>query len=152
MAIYRPFVPDLVVKNLDGGSIAVVEVKGGMYMSKDYAIDIRRNMLAEGLPAHIPYFLILSQDLGFLWKDSEQNDLNTPPTYEFPMNEVIKRYSTEEPDRRLPVIELEYVMLQWLTSLSIEPQKVAEEPEKTLAASGFMDAIKDALVLIEEKL
>ncbi len=151
MALSRSFTPDLVIKNLDSDPIAVIEVEGGTYMSSDFATEIRRNMLRSGLPTHIPYFLVLSQDLGYLWKDSEQNGPGTPPTCEFPMDGIIRRYSNREPNQRLFETELEYVMLKWLTSLSIKPQ-VTEEPEKTLATSGFIDAIKEAMVLIEEKL
>ena len=152
MALSRSFTPDLVIKNLDSDPIGIVEVVGGTYMSRDYAIEIRQNMLRSGLPTHVPYFLILSQDLGYLWKDSEQNGPDTPPTYEFPMGEIVKQYSTGDTNRRLPRIELEYVMLKWLTILSIKPQEATEEAEEILAASGFINAIEDAMVLIEEKL
>ncbi len=152
MALSRSFTPDLVIKNLDGDPIAVVEVKGGTNVSADFAIEIRRNTLESGLPRHIPYFLVLSQDVGYLWKDSEENNSGTSPTYEFPMNKVIRRYSTKEPSQRLFETELEFVMLQWLTNLSTKPQEAIDEPEKTLARAGFSDAIKEAMVLIEEKL
>ena len=64
------------------------------------------------------------------------------------MDGVIRNYSNRKPDERLFETELEYVMLKWLTILSIKPQEATEEPEKTLAASGFISAIRDAMVLI----
>jgi hypothetical protein len=62
----KMFVPDLVIQDNKGNPIAVVEVKSRADLSQDVAIQIRRSMLARGLPAQIPYFLLLSQDEGYL--------------------------------------------------------------------------------------
>jgi hypothetical protein len=68
------------------------------------------------------------------------------------MDKVVARYSKREPGQRLYSTELELLVLHWLTNLSTKSQKVTEEPEKTLALSGFNDSIKEAMVLIEEEL
>ncbi len=62
------FRPDLLIENSDGDPIALVEVEAMSNLTRDEAIEIRRNIVARSLPAHIPYFLLLSQDVGFLWK------------------------------------------------------------------------------------
>src|SRR5258708_32928803 len=144
------FLPDLVIKNSEGLPVAVVEVQSRRDMSSNVATEIRHSLLARGLPAQIPYFLLLSQDVGYLWKTSDT--LDAPPTYNFPMDNVIMRYSTGASDRRLYETELALLILQWLINLSIKPQNAVEEPEKTLELVGFNNAIKDAVVLIEEKL
>lgn len=146
------FQPDLFIKSSDGRPIAIVEVKSRQNLSRDVATEIRRNMLARGLPAQIPYFLLLSQDVGYLWEGSKQDSPDAPPMYEFPMDKVVTRYSNREPGQRLYEGELELLVLQWLTNLSAKPQEATEEPEKTLARSGFNDSIKRAMVLIEEGL
>jgi len=68
------------------------------------------------------------------------------------MGGIIKQYSTVGTSRRLPQTELEYAILKWMTTLSIKSQEAIEEAEETLAASGFINAIKDAMVLIEDEL
>ena len=146
------FRPDLLIKDLEGHPIAVVEVQSRLNMSSDVATEIRRSILNRGLPTHMPYFLLISQDKGFLWIDTPSNDFDNPPDYEFPMIEVVGRYSRRKPDQRLYQTELELLILQWLTNLSSKPQRVNEEPEKTLALTGFTDSIKDAMVLLEEEL
>ena len=143
------FRPDLLIKNFDGDPIAVVEVKAMSNLTRDEAIVIRRNMLARGLPAHVPYFLLLSQDTGYLWKESKQYGTSETPMYEFPMDKVMNRYLDKEAQERLYGSVLELVMLQWLDNLSTKPQSTTEEPEKTLALAGFNDSIKGAMVLIE---
>ncbi|MBV9259285.1 MAG: hypothetical protein JO215_14820, partial [Ktedonobacteraceae bacterium] len=87
---------------------------------------------------------------GYLWKEAEQNGSNEVPAYVFPMDRVVARYSKRAFDRRLYETELSLLVLQWLTHLSTGASEISEEPEKTLALSGFSDSIKNAMVLIEE--
>ena len=148
----RSFRPDLVIENADGHPIAVVEVKSRLNLSSDVATEMRRNIMERGLPEHIPYFLLLSQDVGYLWKESKQASSSEDPSYVFPMDKVIARYSKRVSDRRLYETELSLLVLQWLTHLSTEASEMSEEPEKTLALSGFNDSIKNAMVLVEEEL
>ncbi len=143
------FRPDLLIENSDGDPIALVEVEAMSNLTRDEAIEIRRNIVARGLPAHVPYFLLLSQDVGFLWKESGRLSDSEPPTYEFPMHGVVNRYLDKEAQERLYGSVLELVMLQWLYNLSTKPQVITEEPEKTLARSGFNESIKGAMVLME---
>lgn len=152
MATTHSFKPDLVIKNLEGPPIAIVEVQTRSNLSRDVAAEIRRNMLERGLPSHLPYFMLLSQDNGYLWKEANSGTSLVQPNYEFPMRKVVERYSKHEPGQRLFEPELVYIVLDWLTNLSMQQQKVTEEPERTLAASGFNDSIKEAMVLLEEKL
>lgn len=146
------FEPDLQIRSIEGKPIAVVEVKGGENLSTDVAMEIRRSMLSRGLPSQIPYFLLLSQDDGYLWRGSRQPDPDTPPEYHFPMKSVISRYSLRRPDQRLYSTELELLVLHWLTNLIAKNQDTAEESEKTLAQAGFNDSVKNGVVLIEEAL
>jgi len=109
-------------------------------------------LIEYGVPARVPYFLILSQDMGFLWKEVKQADLDVPPTYEFPMDKVVTRYLKEDSGQRLYGSILELLVFQWLNDLATRPGNETEEPEKTLALSGFSQAIKDATILTEENL
>jgi hypothetical protein len=151
MAISRPR-PDILIKSPQGFPIAVVEVKNQQNLSRDVATKLRRDMVAHGFLPQIPYFLLTSQDVGFLWKEPKHVSFDAPPTYEFPMDKVVARYLKREPGQRLYGAELELVVLQWLTDLALGTQKVVEEPEKTLALSGFNESIKGATVLTEEEL
>lgn len=146
----QSFHADLIIKNIEGNPIAVVEVKNLKDLSREEAIEMRRILLTHGFPSYTPYFLLLSQEIGFLWKDVKPNDLDAAPTYEFPMDKVVVRYSEGTPTRRLYGAELEWLVLQWLTNLATKPQRYSEEPEKTLAHAGFNDSIKGASVFFGE--
>ncbi len=153
MAISQPRSrPDILIQSPEGYPIAVVEVKNQQNLTRDIATKLRRNMVAHGLLPQIPYFLLASQDVGFLWKEPKFVSYDTPPTYEFPMDKVINRYIKREPGQRLYGAELELIVLQWLTDLTQETQKNTEEPEKTLALSGFSKSIKGATVLAEDEI
>src|SRR5579863_7076647 len=101
------FLADLIIKNLEDHLIAVVEVKNLKDLSREEAIEMRRTLLEYGFPADVPYFLLLSQEVGFLWKETAVGDPNASPTYEFPMDKVVTRYSEEHAERRLYGAELE---------------------------------------------
>jgi hypothetical protein len=144
--------PDILIKSSQGYPIAVVEVKNRQYLSPDVAKELRRNMVARGVPSHVPYFLLLSQDVGFLWNATKQENPDTLPSYEFPMDKIVTRYLKESSEKRLYGEVFELLVLQWLNDLTMGAQKVVEEPEKTLALSGFNESIKGATVVAEEEL
>jgi hypothetical protein len=146
------FKPDLLIRDITGKPIAAVEVKSRDRLPTSEATEIRREMLGYGLPMQIPYFLLLSQDDGYLWKGSEQPGPDSPPLYHFPMDRVIRRYSPKNPQQRLYETELELLILHWLANLIARHQETTEEPEKTLAQAGFNASIQDGVVLIEEAL
>jgi hypothetical protein len=72
------------------------------------------------------------------------------PMYEFPMENVVKRYVQKEPDERLYGGVLDLVVQQWLSDLTRGIYKNLDEPEKTLAQAGFSDSIKGARVIAGE--
>lgn len=142
--------PDILIRSPEGSPIAVVEVKNIQNLSLKEVIDLRHSIALSGVAAQAPYFLLLSQDVGYLWKKTKHESLNEPPTAQFPMDKVVTRYSSNHSNRRLYNEVLEILVLQWLTNLSENPQQTTEEPERTLALSGFNESIKGATVLIGE--
>ncbi len=140
----RTFHPDLVIKSVDDTLIAVVEVRNQQDLSREDAIEMRHILIEHNYPSKVPYFLLLSQEVGFLWDETTQNDPDASPTYEFPMDKVVLRYFEEPPTERLYGDELELLVLQWLIGLTTKPQRINEEPEKTLERAGFNKYIKDA--------
>jgi len=143
---------DILLRTPGGDPIAVIEAKGAMNLTPELAVDIRRRMLAHGLPAHVPYFLLLTQERGYLWQDSALLRSDTPPTIEFPMTEVVTRYLPAAPGARLHGVQLELLLVQWLTELVAQMPRSQGEPERTLGKTGFLEAIRDAQVLHEAPL
>ena len=144
--------PDILIQDPEGYPIAVVEVKNLQNLTRDIATELRHNLINYGVPARVPYFLLLSQDIGFLWTESKQDDPHAPPIYEFPMDKVVTRYLKEDSARRLYGSVLELLVFQWLNDLATKPVNEGEEPEKTLDLSGFTKSIKGATILTEDNL
>ena len=104
---------DILIRNQKGQILAVVEIKNREDIDLDVATAFRRNMIAHGLIPQIPFFLLLSQDIGFIWKGTERPD--APPIYQFPMNNVVARYLPGlAPGERLKEVQLELVQLDKL--------------------------------------
>ncbi len=143
------FRADILVQSPDGRPIAVIEVKNRQHLSRDVAIDLH-SIMADGLPHLIPYFLLISQDTGFLWNEIGRKRLNTSPTLEFPMNDVVRRYLPEvSMQERLRDTELELIVLQWLIDLTGGIQEANQEPERSLALANFLNSIRGAMVVAE---
>jgi hypothetical protein len=141
---------DIVIRNSDGNAVAAVEVKNSANLSRDVAIDLRRTLLENGYVPVAPYFLILSQDSGFLWKDVGSAALDAPPTHEFSMRPVMQRYlSRIDTKERLSGSVLELLVLHWLNEIALNGHRPTDEPERLLAASGFLDSLHNATILVE---
>lgn len=148
MTTSRRRIVDILIQSPDGDTIAVVEIKNLRNLTPDEATQIRGSLADYGVLVQVPFFMLLSQDVGFLWKDSKYENFDAPPMYIFPMQNVIARYSDRKPGERLYEEEFEILALRWLNHLTIKAQNSGEEPEKTLVLSGFVEAIKDADVLL----
>ena len=70
-----------------------------------------------GFIANAPYFLMISQDIGFLWEDLESGITTSNPKLEFIMREVVSRYLPHLGEDRLSGSELEFLVIQWLMDL-----------------------------------
>ncbi len=144
---------DIVIRNSAGNAVALVEVNNSQNLSRDVAIDLRRTLIEHGLALAAPYFLILSQDYGFLWKDAGATDLDSPPTYEFSMRPVMQRYLSHiDTKDRLSGSVLELLVLHWLNEIALNGKQPEEDPERLLATSGFLDSLRDAMILVEANL
>jgi hypothetical protein len=140
---------DILIRDANGKTLAVVEVKNIQNLSRDEAMQLRRNLTDFGVPFQAPFYLLLSQDVGFLWKDSSYENLDVPPMYEFPMEDVVARYSHGKAGERLYGAVFEILALRWLNNLTAQPPTIDKEPERTLAQAGFLYAVQGADVLLE---
>lgn len=141
--------PDILIQTAEGETVAIVEVKNIANLTREEAIQLRRNLARYGVPFQAPFFLLLSQDVGFMWKDSKVENLDSAPDYEFPMAGVVARYSHRRPGERLYEEEFELLVFQWLNSLAVRPRENVEEPEKTLMLARFIEAVRNASILLE---
>ncbi len=144
----RTLQPSLTIEDSNEFPIAVVEVTSLPDIQLDEAIEIRSSMLECGLPVYIPYFLLLSPDIGFLWKGGPSSSMDSPPDLQFPMNSVTTRYLKGKPGDWSYPEALEWMALEWLMDLRAKPQEMEEEPDKMLAHAGFTDALHHSMILL----
>lgn len=141
--------PDIVIESPAGSPIAVVEIKNLPDFSRKEATEFRAVLLEHGYRTDPPYFLLLSQERGFLWKKSHPEDTTRFPL-EFDMRSVVTRYFPElAPDDRLREPELALIVLRWLWDLADMQLNTRDEPEHTLAATGFLRDIVDTEITLE---
>ncbi len=138
---------DILVRNSNGKSILVAEVKNRQNLSPSVATALRRNLAAHNLVPPSAYYLLASQDVGYLWKAADSSMPDTPPTLQFPMSDVIARYLPGVgPQERLRKGELEMLLLQWLQDLAGPNGNPPAEPEATLARTGLLDDLRGTTV------
>ncbi len=129
-----------------GELVAVVEVKNPQNLSPEAAVAFYEAVREHtGIP-HAPYFLLVSQDVGYLWLIERNNDPDSRPDVHFAMADVINRYW---PGRRgrLRGMELEFIVLQWLLDLARRVAAPQTEAEHELARVGFLEAIRGTNVV-----
>src|SRR5215211_3684499 len=123
---------DIIVQDADGGVLALVEVKNRENLTPDIAAALRRNLIAHGsVNWWARFFLIVSQDSGYLWDQESLPRLDvSPPTVVFPMRSVVERYLPSFVNgRRLSGSTLELAVSQWLWDLANEVEDRPREPE-----------------------
>jgi hypothetical protein len=145
---------DFIVQGPNRDVVALVEVKNLKELSADTAAAIRRNLVAHSdLGLRSPFFMLLSQDVGYLWDQrSVPNQLEAVPTTEFPMEPVVRRYLPSfVHGPRLRGSQLELAVNQWLSDLAAGAIARVEAPERALLGSGFLDMIRGGRVIAESE-
>jgi len=144
---------DIVVQAADGNLLAIVEVKNRENLTPVVAAQLRRNLMAHGqLNIIVRYFLIVSQDVGYLWDQKAHPSFDiVPSTLEFPMTQVIERYLPSFVGAgRLSNAQLELAVTQWLWDIAGDVGGRPRMPEDILAqAPDFLRLLRGALVSTE---
>ena len=137
---------DLVVQSDDGDIVALVEVKNQQQLTPEIAAAYRRNLDDHGaLKPWAPFFLLVSQEVGFLWDQRGSTSPETPPSVEFPMAPIVRRYLPWLADGEwLRKPELISAVTRWLSDLAEGCDDLVSA--EVLAQIGLLDMIKDGWV------
>lgn len=149
--------PDILIRSRDNVPIAIVEVKNRREWPETLVTSMRRNMIAHGILPPIPYFLLISQEQGFIWRQKsepeEDDSVDRPPDAKFSMLHIVDRYAPANlTGSWLRGAELQYVVQRWLDDLATGARHEGDNTEQILAEVGFINAIADASVLLEATL
>lgn len=144
------FQNDIVVYDAEQRLALVVEVKSRRGTNEEWAAETRRNLLAHGLLATTPYFLLALPDRFYLWVNQSQPDAF--PDYGVDPVPLLNPFwgSVGIPEHLSPptfemIIEGWLATLTWVDEL---PESVRENGN-WLIESGLFDAIKRGHLAVE---
>lgn len=129
--------------------VALVEVKSRPGTSREWAARFRRNLLSRGDVLPIRYFIIVTPDWLFLWKETEAST-DGAPHYSIDVRSFLRPYveRIDPGDGPLPGPAFELVVGAWFADLMYARERSPgdEEARGLLAESGLIDALKEGRV------
>lgn len=138
---------DLALYDRDGQLIAIAEVKNKVGTSREWAAKLRRNILAHGGFRTIDFFLLVTPDRLYLWKDAGGEPTPVDPTYEVDAHPLLEPYFAGAGMNPADVSgrAFELVVAAWLADLvrSEGSRENLADQQRWLAESGFLDAIRN---------
>lgn len=145
-----PITPDLVVYSRKNEPSLVVEVKNKKNASSDWARQFRRNLLLHGGFPSALFFLLVTPDRLFLWREQGRNQ-DVEPSAEVPTSETFKLFLEVLPSDRLDEVSLELITQAWLSSLadlSLRSEEIAAQ-HGWIEESGLLEAIRGGHVELD---
>lgn len=138
------YVADIAVYDNATLPILFVRVRNYPDMSREVALEAWQDELEfiPNLPRNVDYYLLAGQDKSYLWVMTLNKE---EPTLEFSLTPIIKRYSPDSDlSKNLNNLTIESALSSWLFDLTWNRIELNQEPEKTLAQYGFIEAVKNA--------
>lgn len=137
---------DYTIYDSGGQLAAVVEVKSTQGTSVEWAAEFRRNLLSHGGESRPTFFLIVTPDRIYLWKNAGVIPEIVAPDYEVDAAPVFQPYfdAARLDVNHIDEFAFEMIVSSWLTNLALVRDAVAELPshECEFIESGFVDAIR----------
>lgn len=144
---------DLALYDHDGQLAAIAEIKNKVGTSPEWAAKLRRNILAHGDFLGIGFFLLVTPDRLYLWKNAGGEPRLVEPTYEIDARPRLQPYFARAGVDPSGVSgrAFELVVTAWLADLvrsAGSPETLAEAP-RGLVESGFLAAVRNGRVEYE---
>lgn len=139
---------DFIAYDPKGQIILVGEVKSRAGTSEKWATGFRRNMLAHGTVPDAPFFLIVTPERLYFWKQDQSEHNDSPPEFTFDTRKEFKHYFADS-DKTPGIVgeqALEFLVLSWLKEIARRsPERVTNEPSmRWLADSGLLKSLEEA--------
>ena len=137
---------DYTIYDSGGQLAAVVEVKSTQGTSVEWAAEFRRNLLSHGGESRPTFFLIVTPDCIYIWKNAGIIPRIVAPDFAVDARPVFQPYfdAARLDASRVGGFAFEMIVSSWLTNLALVRDPVAELPshERVFIESGFVDAIR----------
>jgi hypothetical protein len=141
---------DFIVESPEYTIQLAAEAKALRNLSTGDAAQLRRNLLAHGTAPPANFFLLLSPQHFFLWKDGKTVDIR-PPDYTIEAPPILQRKMGDVPIERLTPISFEMVVFSWLDEVIHCPTKddATAVAGNWVVESGLYDAIHNGVLKTE---
>lgn len=141
---------DLLVYDRNGRLTATAEVKNKRATSRLWAAQFLRNMLAHGSLQPADYFLLVTPDRVYLWKDVGTEPMPVEPDYEVDAESIFKPYLSKAGIHANDISgrAFELVVVAWLSDLTRSGGVPKEAPDEQAwqVESGLLGALRDGLI------
>jgi len=144
---------DLALYDRNGQLTAVAELKNKLGTSREWATQLRRNILAHGGYYSADFFLLVTPDRLYVWKNAGTAPALIPPTYEIDTQPIFAPYfkSAGVTHGHVSGHAFELIVAAWLGDLARsekEPETLANG-QGWLVESGFLKAVRDGRIEYE---
>src|SRR5579859_2949863 len=137
---------DYRVDDQSGHLMLLVEVKNKSNASRDWAANLRRNIIAHGFFPSVEYFLLAVPNRFYLWKRGSNPYAIADPDFEVDPRSTLKPYFERAGIQPEAVSgkTFELIIAAWLNDLVNAPPQTEwpSEMQGWLAESGLTEAIK----------
>ena len=144
---------DLALYDPSGRLTAIAEIKNKLGTSGDWAAKTRRNLLAHSGFSSADFFLLVTPDHLYVWKESGDDLGEKPPNYVADAESIFAPYFKRvglTPQQKSGYA-FELIVAEWLGDVkrSAKGEKDAVGDESWLVSSGFYNAVKDGRIEYE---
>ena len=139
-----PLRADLSLYDANGRLAAIAEVKNRTGTSGTWAAKTRRNLVAHGLGWGSGFFLLITPDRLYAWKDAGDDAVEVPPTYEADIGTTFASYCNDAglAPNRVSGPAFELVVAAWLGDLMHSDDTIENVDQDWLDQSGFRAAVQ----------
>ena len=142
--------PDIKVFDNAGNFVLAIEIKNKRGTNVDWALRMRRNLMAHGLGDPPAYFLLALPDRFYLWRNNDYPDLNLPE-YEIDPMPLFRPYIAES-DEYLEHFSgkgFELLVIAWLSELLQIDELPESDDTRWLIETGLFRAIQHGHMVSE---
>ncbi len=134
MSVQSGYSWDVEVYNRDGQRVLAVLLKTKLNASVEWAVQLRRNILAHGIYPTAPYFLMVFPDRFYLWTESDEGNDQSEPNYVIDARPIVGYYLEKAgipADQNIAFESLEIIFGTWLSKF-IYSEKLPEQTDESL--------------------
>lgn len=153
LTLVGPYRADIVVRAPDGRIVAIAEINNRIDLNSNVAVDFRRDLIADNqLDPWIPFLLVISQDVGFLWDRGASGQPFVNPSASFPTSSILEHYLPwYDPAKRLSNEEVQHTVARWLRDIASNESGRPTDVDASLMKTTFLEAMHGASVSTDDR-